>query len=515
MLCSFDPCPISSLNFQMHENIQNELQTRLDAQIEWLLIRASGKSFALRNSEIELESVGEKLLFGFLSDDGFQTWRVADCVFENDEIQLRLSRNFGRETEKLRLVARLSAKDLSENVELARLEKANQIAALIAENFPKTKLVSVKLNEENGRYAQIIFADSTGKQIAALADVSGALTPELLLSAAILWLAKLEKRRKKPIETVWILSEKKQARNLQKLHALLINHWKRRIYVKQISREGAKTQSGGKTQNETNLIDVPGLEIGQLWRGKPREMKAIESASMSETAARIVRLAPDEIDVVRSKHGETARFLGLPFARVRKVFEREKVWFGAEKDCVILTESNQKDFAQLVENLQIYRRFDSPNKRHAFFQSAPEAWLEAILRRNVKLLDANLRLSPVYHQFRAGRDKIDLLALRKDGRLIVIELKVASDREIIFQAADYWRKIERQRRAGNLQKARVFGELEIADRPAIVYLVAPTLSFHRDFEFLASVIAPEIGIHRFNLAENWCENLKVLERRKI
>jgi hypothetical protein len=108
-----------------------------------------------------------------------------------------------------------------------------------------------------------------------------------------------------------------------------------------------------------------------------------------------------------------------------------------------------------------------------------------------------------------------LLALRKDGRLIVIELKVAPDREMIFQAADYWRKIERQRRAGNLQKARVFGDLEIADRPTIVYLVAPTLSYHRDFEFFSSTIAPEIEIHRFNLAENWREDFKVLERRKI
>jgi hypothetical protein len=263
------------------------------------------------------------------------------------------------------------------------------------------------------------------------------------------------------------------------------------------------------------LIDLPTLEIERLWRGKPKEIKTIETTQTSETVVEIVRFAPDEIDVIRSKQGETARFLGLPFVRVRKIFDREKVWFGVEKDRTILTENNRKDFAELVENLRIYRCPDSPNKRHAFYQLEPEAWLEAVLRRNVKLLDANLVLSPVYHQFRAGRDKIDLLALRKDGRLIVIELKVAPDREMVFQAADYWRKIELQRRAGNLRRARVFGDLEIADRPAIVYLVAPTLSFHRDFEFLAGTITPEIEIHRFNLAENWRENLKVLERKKI
>jgi hypothetical protein len=509
----------------MLENTKDELQMRLDAQSEWLLIRASGRSFALQNREIELEQISDKLLFGFLSDSGFQTWRVTDCKFETGEIQLRLSRNFNRETEKIRLVARVSAKDLSENIELARLEKANEIAALIAGNFPQTKLSSVKLNEENGRFAQIIFADAKNRQIAALADVSDALTPEILLSTAILWLAKLENRRRNPIETIWILSEKKQSKNLQKLCALLRENWKRRIFIVEISRIDAKARrkeerkyrviKNDGSSGSANLNELPQMKIENLWRGKASEIKTVKAAQLSETAHEIVRLAPAEIDVVRSKHGETARFFGLPFARVRQVFEREKVWFGVERDQTILTESNRADFAKLLENLQIYRRPNSPNVKHAFYQSAPEAWLEAILRRNINLLDANLVLSPVYHQFRAGRDKIDLLALRKDGRLIVIELKVAADREMIFQAADYWRKIELQRRRGNLQKARVFGDLEIADKPAIVYLVAPTLCFHQSFEFLASTIAPEIEIHRFNLAENWRENLKVLERRKI
>jgi hypothetical protein len=137
------------------------------------------------------------------------------------------------------------------------------------------------------------------------------------------------------------------------------------------------------------------------------------------------------------------------------------------------------------------------------------------LRQNIKLLDANLILSPIYNQFRASKDKIDLLALRRDGRLVIIELKVSSDREMIFQAADYWRKIELQRRKGNLQKAKVFGDLEIADAPTLVYLVAPTLSFHYDFEFLSKTISQEIDIYRFDLNENWREDLKVLRRGKL
>ncbi len=107
------------------------------------------------------------------------------------------------------------------------------------------------------------------------------------------------------------------------------------------------------------------------------------------------------------------------------------------------------------------------------------------------------------------------MALRKDGQLIIIEQKVAPDREMIFQAVDYWRKIELNRRKGNLQKAKLFGDLEIADAPTLVYLVAPTLSFHRDFAFFAKTVSPEIKIFRFNLNENWRENLRVMNVEEI
>ncbi len=160
----------------MPENLKDEIQTRLDQQNEWLLIGASGKSFPLQSSEIELQFSNNKLLFGFLDDKGFQTWRVVNCEFKAGEIVLKLSRNFGSETEKVRLVPRVSAKELTEATELARLEKANRIAALIKEDYPNIKLVRVELNKENGRFAQIILESQNGKQTAALTDVSDALT---------------------------------------------------------------------------------------------------------------------------------------------------------------------------------------------------------------------------------------------------------------------------------------------------------------------------------------------------
>jgi hypothetical protein len=486
-----------------------ELESFLRSRREWLLVfDSTGKSFSLQTSEIEISFEREKLFCGFTSEKGFQTWRIVGCRFENEKIALDLTRNFGKENEKISLVPRISAFDLSRAAELARLEKAQQIAALIIESIPLTKLVRVDLNRETGRFAQIIFEDFRASRIAAVSDVSDSLTPEILVSTAIIWLEKLRNRKKNAVGKVWILAEAKPAKDLSKLHALLRENRKDKIRIFEVSRPGAKTQN-------KELKEIPALSIADLWRGKSAKIQAVENLESSETARKIVELAPGEIDVVFSKNGETLRFSGLAFARVRKISGEEKTWFGVETRKRILDAKTFGELVELIEELKAYRRFDSANKQHAFYRLAPESWLEAVLRKNIRLLDANLVLSPLYHQFRAERDKIDLLALRKDGRLVIIELKVAPDRAAVFQAADYWRKIELQRRNGNLQKAKIFGDLKISDAPALIYLAAPALSFHRDQTFLARTIAPEIEIYRFDLNKNWRANLKVLRREKL
>ncbi len=486
-----------------------ELENLIEAYEEWLLVRFSGKSFSLQKSEIEIEFERNKILLSFLDDKGFQTWRIKRFEIENKKIILDLTRNFERETEKITLIPRTSAGELIAETELARIEKANKISKFLIENFHELKLVRVALNQENGRLANIIAEKRGGEQIAVLADVSELATPENLLTSAIFWLRNLENRRKNPIGEIWILANKKTRRDLQRIHALLRNNWKSKIVL--FDAESKEKNS----DSQLKIEKLKTLSIEDLWREKANKLSLAENFQTSRTASELIKLAPDEIDVMFSKNGETLRFLGLPFVRIRKSLSVEKVWFGIEKEKRVLSDKNLPDFEKLLEDLKIYRNFNSPNHRHALYKLAPEAWLEAILQRNIKLLDANLILSPLYNQFRTARDKIDLLALRNDGRLIIIELKVQPDREMPFQAIDYWRKIELQRRRGILNEACVFGDKQISDAPTLVYLVAPALCFHRDFTFLASTITDEIGIYKFELNHDWRENLMVISRLKV
>jgi hypothetical protein len=488
-----------------HEDSFLEIRDFLETGNEFLLRYKYGKSFALLASEIEIELTRGRPLLGFLDDRGFQFWSVRASEVKDKKLFLTLERNFGRECETAVLTPRVPAAELGASVKLARIEKAGRIAAAIKKHDPRAKVRAVRLSGENGRTAQIFLETAAKKHFAALADLSGTLSPERLVSTSILRLAEFSKRKKNRPEKLWLISEEKQARRVRNLQALLRESWKSGIENFEISYR----------ENDERLKPLAPLAFEHLWRGRAGNIPPLEDFELSLAARRIIELAPEKIDAVFSRRGETLRFHGLPFARVRRLAGEEKIWFGIERDKSLLTARSEKRFFDLVEDLELYRRADSSNKRHVFYRAAPEAWLESVLRRCIRRLDANLILSPVFQQFRAGRERVDLLALRRDGRLVIIEIKCAPDREMVFQAADYWRKIELQRRRGIFKKARLFGEREISDRPAVCYLVAPTLAFHPDFEFLAGALSEKIEMHRFFLAENWRENLKVLERREV
>jgi hypothetical protein len=481
-----------------------ELRELLDACPEWLLIRGSGRSFPLLGSEIELTTSDEKTLLGFLDDGGFHSWRLTDYKFNDGAIELDVAGPFARKREVLRLVPRESAASLAAAVELARLDKTNEIARMIELSILGTKLVRVELNTENGRLGQIIF-ECDRQRMACLADVTSSLTPESILTASMIWLEKLGALLKKPVNEICIVAERRQAKALQKLHALLSEYWKNKIRIFEISR---KTEP-------PDLIEIPKRKIHALWREQTKKLTIPRNSQLSEMARKIINLSPEKIDIVYSRAGETLRFMGLPFARVRSLVNKEKAWLGTNRDRKILSRENWKELIELIDDHQKYRAAESENSRHELYRASPEAWLESILRRDIRQLDANLILSPIYNQFRTSNDKIDLLALRKDGRLVIIELKTQPDRAGVFQAVDYWRKIELQRRRGILAEANLFDGREILDKPALIYFVAPALSFHRDYEFFARALSPEIELWRFELHENWRAEIKVLARREF
>lgn len=359
-------------------------------------------------------------------------------------------------------------------------EKAQKIANLARSKILGGKVLSIKLSDKyNPHFAKILIQNFQNKRIAVVAELYDE-TAENLLTYSLLWFYELEKLKTKSADKLWIISP--HAPKLAKLCFALKEEWQQKIRV----------------------FDMQLNEVFEEF-SEVKRVKLAKSPKISLKAEEIVSLSPNEIQI----QGNNLTFNGLPFIKIGK----EKTWFGIENQRRIFIESNRKEFIQLLENLQLYRRHDSPNKSHALYKLLPEAWLESILRNDISILDANLILSPLHQQFRASSEQIDLFAIRKDGRLVIIELKVSPNREHLFQAVDYWQEIEKQRVAGNLKG--LFGKLEIAGAPSLIYLVAPHSCFHKDFEFLAKTVSEELEIYRFDINENWREKVKVIERRKI
>lgn len=475
-----------------------DLHAALESHFEWLAVYAEGRTFPLRRDEIELENTAGKTLIGLHGDKGFRTWRVNGIEMDGSEIVLDVSGKFGAEKQTVRLIPRTPAAELAREIELARMLRATAIANLVEPNFPDLRLVRVSLNEPGGRLAHIIAEARGGKQIAVLADVTEKVGPETIMVAAFTWLHRMNARRKKPIDSVWIIAPKKQASALRRLHTLL--------------NRGARSAVTIIEIKDDRLSPLDEWTLSSLWREKPRQLSIPSEVRQSRSATALVKLMPEKIDVIRSKQGETVRFHGMPFARVRTMMGKERAWFGTESKRRPLDRENFEDLEKLISEMDAFRRFESPVPRHEFYRASSEWWLESILKRDIQKLDANLILSPIYNQFRSSTDKIDLLALRRDGRLVIVELKTSPDREMAFQAADYWRKIELQRRRGILAKARLFGEMEIIDKPALVYLVSPALSIHRDVSRFSRMLAPEIEVWMFELHESWRKEIKVIAR---
>lgn len=503
---------------------------------------ASRVTFPVQSAECSLHKQGGKLLFSFTSDRGAEIWRVTSWEHtgddDNGKLLLSVERAAGRERAQLEFVPRTSVSTHVAHVRLSRETRLAEFAVTLAREAAhvldtKIKLESARLNHgrrnaEPGRFARVLLSAHNARLFAtgAVADAA-TLNVESFLAHALLWFARAREqaarrsRASHARDLLWLIAAPGVAPRLAERCALLKDGWRDLISV-------WRTNADDDFSN-VSPVRVPALN--ELLDRAPRAHRASVVAPQfhaSETARRIIAYAPEAITAAPARHGETLRFRGLAFARIRRMMNREHVWFGVEsmpsaQRRQVLTEKNWMELATLIESLDSHRQADAADRRHAFYTTASEAWLEHLLRERVTRLDPGLVLAPLYAQVRVGSASqggttarpLDLLARRRDGRLVVIELKTAEDAALPIQAADYWRQTEAHRRAGSLVARNLFGDAPLADAPPLVYVVAPTLRFARSFEFLASLISPLIEIYRFDINEDWRAGIRVQRRNRV
>lgn len=483
--------------------LAGELRLAIESHSEWLADFGE-TDFPFLSFEASVSVDSEQVCLTLPTDGGLREFALERVEQKEDEIEI--VSNAG----PVRLIKRFGTEALKEGVETARLNEVNILARKISTQFPMFRIQRAEINEEHGRFAEIIVR-TLSFDIALLGDITGIVSPETLLSRAIVWLRKLQARKINRVRKAVIAADRGTGIRLSRMLSCLAPAMRASIEIWEINAN--PTEGDRDRQDLLKPLETPSKS--SVLRRRCGPLKDLTNLPETRFSKRMIGCGDGEIDRLFSAKGESIRYRGLPFARTRIIKGEENVWFGIEPKRILLEDCNRQEFDRLIVDLEEYRRHDGPFRQHEYFRASPEAWLESILRRDIRQIDANLILSPIYNQFRAAREKIDLLALRNDGRLVIIELKISPDRDMVFQALDYWTKIENRRRRGVLEKGNLFGERKIADRPAMIYLVAPTIGFHSETDYLASQVDREATIVRFDLAENWREQITVINRRLL
>ncbi len=225
---------------------------------------------------------------------------------------------------------------------------------------------------------------------------------------------------------------------------------------------------------------------------------------------------------------------GLEFARVRtsaaeNSFARsEEILFGSGANATKLTEESAPKLREMIAAL-VARRQPSGDKRDALYRQQPERWLESMLRRSLDSIDAMIEPQPVYAQVpafsAADRAVLDLLAVRRDGRLVVVEIKAEEDLHLALQALDYWVRVRQHHRpvagkAGSpdsesdLERFGYFPGKQLRAEAPVLYLIAPALRIHPATEVVLRYVSPEVDWTLIALDERWREKIRVVFRKR-
>ena len=280
------------------------------------------------------------------------------------------------------------------------------------------------------------------------------------------------------------------------------------------------------------------VEIGRNGNLEMRLMQSVDRAAALERLqagiAQVMALVPEAARgrVEHRVHSASAVGLslyGLEFARVQHglapgSFQRQdRITFGAGPSETELNEETSPMLRALTARL-FESRHDNGSARDPLYRMQPERWLESRLSAVLPEIDHSLLPAPVYRQVPAfaARDRgmLDLLAVNRDGRLAVVELKADEDLHMVLQGLDYWIRVHRAAQARSTSGANDFTRhgyfpgMRLADTSPLLYFVAPALRIHPATETVLGYLSREIEWNLIAVGEDWRRSIDVIWRKR-
>ena len=515
-------------------NAKYEIEQALLGCADWQLWESEKLVTMLMRTTFEFSVEWGKLIFAWWTDDSSQSWRVTNYEIAEAELHLKATRGMGRDTVTFTLRNPLrwrahKPEDLAVAERRARF--GEWLSQLIAEHFADVNIqrlnIRNKFAQSNpSQYVRLLLKRKQETILAlGINEVETQTDIDNIITAGLTWFAEL----KTPAQKLWLcVPHDRNQTVLERLTLLDTSHLNLSIECFAIN-EAERTMIARRPVSQAELMSLHHLHAGGLiWpETKP--------PARSRWRDHIVKLAPELIEVCEDANQtfESYKLHGLEFART-KGEARDRVLFGvphypdeiaakfgfnADAGRRSLTEETIPQLEALVREILLLRRADPPDLRHPFYRLRAEAWLESLLRRDIRVLDATLDPRFVYSQVPAWigdeRSILDLLTINHQGRLVVLELKAAEDAQLPLQGLDYWLRVEQARVRGEFRRRGLFADITLADAPPLLYLVAPRLRFHRSFNLIANCIAPDIEAYRIGLNTNWREGVKVREVERL
>ncbi len=339
------------------------------------------------------------------------------------------------------------------------------------------------------------------------ATVDGALT------CGLLWLdsCRLAQRDRRVVEgLVIVLPKGAQALTQQRMAHL--------------HSKAAKWQLYEFDEREDALIPADIAECGNLATRLVHvtdESQACER--FADSIARIRGILPQCDVSVLSPALISLRLCGLEFAQARVAHDPrnfqsgQEIAFGVGAEERLLDERNESQFVDLLQLAAAIRHKDGP-KAHPLWRMHPERWLESVVFGNVEALDGRLRTDCVYSQVpafsAADRAMIDVLALTRENRLAVVELKADEDIHLPLQGVDYWSRVAWHQDRGEFRKFGYFPGRELSPQKPLLLLVAPALHVHPSTDAILRYLSPQIEWELLGIDERWRDGVRVVFRKR-
>jgi len=450
-----------------------------------------------------------KLILSCWGDGWSRSWRVISCEISPERLIIECAKQMRLKRCALTLSRGAGVRQAAQG----RKEFARKLATMIEANLPGIRIeraVTARNDRRHlsGVHARLVIRDR-GKRLAGIGVSESELQPNVdaALAAGLTWLDEL-RRRSDSVEGLMLFAPRCDTIAIRlsgispatKVSLFRIDETKGTIESVSPFDQGDLNDSFRKAARRAH------------W---PRPGMLPPDCAMLVESVR--RLAPDQIEAHHRGPWVSLSIRGLDVARVW--INRRRVEFGIGEARLKLDHRNEQELERLIRETISRRRPESELRNEMMFRFQPERWLESIISRDVTALDSTLDPRFVYSQVPTYRGEqrtfIDLLAVTRDGRLVVMELKVSEETEFPFQALDYWLRVEWHRSRGDFHRRGYFEGLSLVDAPPLLYLVAPLFRFHETTKLIAASIHQRVPVYRIGINEDWRRGVKVLLRERL